>query len=347
MEGAAGSRRDFLCGALAASTVPIGLAALTFGEVRAEAPPAGNIGHRVDTSDQALVDRLPGFMNDYADVNGVRLHFVQGGSGQPLFLLSGWLQTWWTFHKIMPDLAKHFRVIAVDIRGQGSSDKPATGYDKKNLARDIRALAHHLGHGRICVAGHDIGAMVAFSVAANYPDETQGIALLDVPHPFEGFQQISILPPPGAYDLSNPNHPPHPWWFALNQVPDLPEKLLDGRMDIVVNWLFDYLAKDKAAISPFDRAVYIAAYEAPGAISAGNRWYQTFGQDIEDLKGYGKLKTPVLGLGGLSHSLLATFLSRYAENATLIELKNTGHWLAEERPRETTATLARFFQQLR
>jgi pimeloyl-ACP methyl ester carboxylesterase len=297
-----------------------------------------------DTSDQALVKRLPGFTNDDADVNGIRLHFVQGGSGQPLFLLGGGGQTWWQFHKIMPDLAKHFRVIVVDIRGQGSSGKPATGYDKKTMAGDIRSLAQHLGYKRIYIAGHDIGAMVAYSFAANYPDEAQRVALLDVPHPFEGFQQISILPPPGAYDLSNPNHPPHPWWFALNQVSDLPERLLQGRMNILLNWMFDYLARDKSAISPFDRAVYIAAYEAPGAISADTRWYQTFGQDIEDLKHYGKLKTPVLGLGGISYSFLAEFLSKYAESATLIELKNTGHWVAEERPGETTAALVKFFQ---
>jgi pimeloyl-ACP methyl ester carboxylesterase len=343
---ATASRRGSLRRALAASTLAICLAALTFGEVWAEPTSAENTDQRIDTSDQALVNRLPGFANGYAEVNGIRLHFVEGGSGQPLFLLGGWGQTWWQFHKIMPELAKQFRVIAVDIRGQGTSSKPASGYDKKTMAGDIHALAHHLGYKRIHVVGQDIGAMVAYSFAANYPDDTQSVALLDVPHPFEGYQQISILPPPGAYDLSNPNHPPHPWWFAFHQVPDLPEKLLHGRMDILLNWMFDYLAKDKTAISPFDRTVYIAAYEAPEAISAGHRWYQTFGQDIEDLRHYGKLKTPVLGLGGLSYSFLATFLSQYVENATLIELKDAGHWLTEERPEETTAALAGFLQQL-
>ena len=121
----------------------LGLALLTTAAVDASAQttPAQDIAQNLDTSDEALVKQLPEFSNDYADVNGIRLHFVQGGAGQPLFLLGGWPQTWWQFHNIMPDLAKHFRVIAVDIRGQGTSSRPATGYDKKTMAGDIHALA--------------------------------------------------------------------------------------------------------------------------------------------------------------------------------------------------------------
>src|SRR3712207_5820505 len=80
---------------------------------------------------------LPGFRSGYAKVNGIRMHYVTGGRGRPLVLVPGWPQTWWEFHKIMPALAKRYRVIAVDLRGQGGSDKPAGGYDKKTMARDI------------------------------------------------------------------------------------------------------------------------------------------------------------------------------------------------------------------
>jgi len=134
----------------------LGLALLTTTAVDASAQttPAQDVAQNLDTSDEALVKQLPGFSNDYADVNGIRLHFVQGGAGQPLFLLGGWPQTWWEFHKIMPDLAKHFRVIAVDIRGQGTSSRPATGYDKKTMAGDIHALARSLGYQRVYIAGH-------------------------------------------------------------------------------------------------------------------------------------------------------------------------------------------------
>ncbi|MGH9614827.1 MAG: alpha/beta fold hydrolase, partial [Bryobacteraceae bacterium] len=99
-----------------------------------------------DVSDTALVRSLPGFENGYTNANGIRLHYVAGGNGQPLVLLPGWPETWWSFHKIMPELAKHYRVIAVDLRGMGGSDKPADGYDKKTMAKDIDALIHQLGY---------------------------------------------------------------------------------------------------------------------------------------------------------------------------------------------------------
>lgn len=92
-------------------------------------------------SDAALVRSLPGFENGQAEVNGTRIHYVTGGKGTPLFLLPGWPETWWEYHQIMPALAKEFRVIVVDIRGMGSSAKPASGYDKKMMARDVYELA--------------------------------------------------------------------------------------------------------------------------------------------------------------------------------------------------------------
>ena len=174
---------------LAAIMVIIALAGSSVA--RAQDAPAGAV---VDTSDAALVRSLPGFENGYADVNGTRLHYVAGGKGAPLFLLPGWPQTWWEFHRMMPALAAQFRVIAVDLRGMGGSGKPMTGYDKKTMAKDIFELARHLGYEKVNIAGHDIGSMVAFSFAANYPETTLKLALLDVPHPDEFFAKLTLLP---------------------------------------------------------------------------------------------------------------------------------------------------------
>src|SRR5215469_8602095 len=97
-------------------------------------------------SDEASVRSILGdFRNGYARVNGTRLHYVTGGSGDLLFLLPGWPETWWEFHKIMPRLAHHYRVIAVDLRGMGGSDKPREGYNKKTMAEDINQLIDALG----------------------------------------------------------------------------------------------------------------------------------------------------------------------------------------------------------
>src|SRR6202158_4327954 len=111
-----------------------------------------------DTSDAALAASLSGdFRNGYAEVNGTRIHYVEGGKGTPVLLLPGWPETWWEFHKIMPELAKHHRVIAVDLRGMGGSAKPGSGYDKKNMAKDIHELTRALGYKQVNIAGHDIG----------------------------------------------------------------------------------------------------------------------------------------------------------------------------------------------
>src|SRR5258708_24293541 len=124
-----------------------------------------------DTSDAPLAASLPGdFRNGYGEVNGTRIHYVEGGKGTPVLLLQGWPQTWWEFHKIMPELAKRHRVIAVDLRGMGGSAKPGLDYQKKNMAQDIHGLTQPLGHKQASITRHDIEATLAYSFAANNPN---------------------------------------------------------------------------------------------------------------------------------------------------------------------------------
>ncbi|TDD32081.1 alpha/beta hydrolase [Nonomuraea terrae] len=277
---------------------------------------------------------LDGFRDGYADVNGTRLHYVAGGAGEPLLLLPGWPMTWWEFHKIMPVLARRRRVIAVDLRGMGDSAKPEGGYDKKTMARDVAELVRHLGHDRVDVAGMDIGAMVAFSFAANHPELTTRVALLDVPHPDTFFHSFGVLPRPDQ---------PHLWWFAFNQVRDLPERLLEGRSRLLIDWCVQNMAKDPDAISEQSRAVYAAAYDQPGAIRAANGWYQAFAQDIADMQTYGKLSVPVLALGGLYYEALPLALSDRADDIRFVQLADAGHYLSEERPDDVANALIEFF----
>ncbi|MFE4758193.1 alpha/beta fold hydrolase [Streptomyces mirabilis] len=276
-----------------------------------------------------------GFESRHAVVNGIDLHYVIGGQGDPLFLLGGWPQTWWQFHKIMPALAERHQVIAVDLRGMGSSGKPESGYDKKTMAGDILALARHLGHEQVDIAGHDIGAIVAYSFAADHPEAARRIALLDVLHPEEGWYKLSVLARPGQFV---------PWWFAFNQVPDLPEKLLEGRSRILVDAMLDLLTADPAAISDFDRSVYAHAYSTPEAIRAGNGWYRAFSQDIEDEKKYGFLTPQITALtSGHTYEMARAMLSRTALHATVVKIEGSGHFLAEEQPEAVVRELAGFF----
>jgi pimeloyl-ACP methyl ester carboxylesterase len=288
-------------------------------------------------ADARLARSLPGhFQSSYAQVNGIRLHYVAGGQGEPLFLLPGWPETWWEYHEIMPSLAARYRVIVVELRGMAGSDKPQSGFDKKTMASDIFQLTRALGYDAVNIAGHDIGSMVAFSFAVNHPEATRKVALLDVLHPDQTYDQLRLLPQPGA--------PIYPWWFAFNQVRGLPEQLVSGRSRFLIDAIFDLLLVNKAAVSDGDRAIYAKAYSFPDAIRASNGWFQAFGQDIEDLASYGKVTAPMLGLADPSFfPFIQQVLPAEGTDVRVVEVANTGHFIVEEQPQAVTQALTEFF----
>ncbi len=296
-----------------------------------------------DYSDEELVKKLPGFANHYATVNGVRLHYVEGGQGPALVCLPGWPQTWYSYHPIAAELAQHYRVILVDLRGMGSSEKPAAGYDKKTMAQDIYALLRHLGLAKASLLGHDIGGMVAASFAFNHPQATEKLILADGAHPSEGLRQMPLLPAPGAFAAKMDGQQPYPWWMAFNQVKDLPEQLLAGRFQYLLDYLFHYVMLDDSRMSAFDRAVYAAVYNQPESIRAANAWYQAMNQDIADANTYGRLAMPVLGIGShVSYSYLQMSLPYVADNVQVIGILDSGHYMFEEQPAQVLEAVLGF-----
>lgn len=286
--------------------------------------------------DKHLVSLLPGFTNHYQNVNGTTLHYVSGGQGSPLILLPGWPQTWWSYHKVMPVLAEHHKVIAIDFRGMGSSEKPAEGYSKKNMAGDIALLIGIMGLEKAHIAGHDIGANVAISFAGNYPELTESLIILDTQHPEEDLYKLPMLPV---------GLPVHPWWVAFNQIKDLPEQLLEGRFHIVQQWLFDKMLVNKGRINGFDRQVYAKAYETKEAIRASNAWYQTFPEDIKDIKQMKAIEAQTLALGSTDAlPMLKGSLPNYIKNLQLKEIKNSGHFILEEQPAEVAGLIGEFLK---
>lgn len=288
-------------------------------------------------SDSELARSLPGdFRSEYATVGGLRLHYVTGGHGAPLFLVPGWPQTWWAYHKIMPELARHYRVVAVDIRGQGGSDKPEGGYDKKTMAGDLLALAQALGYRQVNMTGHDIGAMVAYAFAANHPEATRKLALLDTPPADESdYGRPLLFRPYTGIAL---------WWWAFNQLQGLPEQLLAGRTRHLLDWLFAHSLADQDLVTERDREVYAHAHDTPAAIRAGTAWYQAFHQDIEDLAGYPKLSMPLLGIAGnYTYDELQQKLPPLGTDVRVLRASKSVHFLPEEEPELITESLLQFF----
>ena len=294
-------------------------------------------------SDDELIKKFPGFINHYVTVNGVKLHYVEGGSGMPLVCLPGWPQTWYSYHPVALGLAKVYRVIIVDIRGMGSTEKPESGYDKKTMAKDILALVQQLGLTKVHIIGHDIGGMVAMSFAFNYPEFTEKLIILDGSHPSEGMMQMPLIPAAGTFTEKMDANMPYAWWMGFNQVKGLPEKLLEGRFGYLMDWLFQYVMIDDHKMSLFEREVYASVYNEADSIRASNGWYQTFVQDIEDAKTYQQLNMPVLGIGScVSYNYMKMGLPYVAKDVNVIGILDSGHYLYEEKPEQVIGAVLSF-----
>ena len=173
------------------------------------------------------------FSHHMATVNGIQMHYVIGGQGDPVVLIHGWPETWYEWHKIMPALAKNYTVIAPDLRGLGDSSKPLTGYDGKTLAEDIHQLVTQLGFKTIFLVGHDIGSFVVYPYAAAHPTEVERLVVMDVP-------------PPGFFPPPQVNGGPPLWWILFHQTPDVPEALTQGEEMEYLSWHYQNLAYNRA-----------------------------------------------------------------------------------------------------
>ena len=262
----------------------------------------------------------------YADLDGVTLHYLRAGAGEPVVLVHGIPQTSHEWRHVMPRLAGRYTVIAPDLRGLGDSTRPAGGYDKKTLGADIASLViGHLGFDRFHLVGHDWGGPVAFSVAADNPRAVRTLTILDV-----------VIPGDGG-DFSQGGRR---WHHALFRTLDLPEQLFSGREEIVINWLFENYGFRADCIAQEDRAEFLRTYKKPGAFRALLEIYRALPRDAEDnkenLARNGRLKMPVLALGGdksFGRGMeCIESLRRVAENVRGGLVKDCGHWIAEEQP---------------
>jgi pimeloyl-ACP methyl ester carboxylesterase len=269
-------------------------------------------------------------------VNEILLHYVIGGKGDPIVLLHGWPETWYEWWKIIPELiANNYTVIAPDMRGLGDSEKPQTGYDTKTLAENIYQLVKKLGYSKIYLVAHDWGGPVAYSYAAAHPEGVNKMIILDTLLPGFGMEEAGNFSPNGI------------WHFSFHAVRDLPEKLIDGKEDVYLNWFYDW-TYNQSAITPEDREEYIKQYSKPGAIRAGFEYYRAIFEDAEQNKEYGKekLDIPILTIGGEAAigNFTTTSFQKVANNVIGITLPNTGHFIPEERPNFLTKQVLDFFK---
>ena len=281
----------------------------------------------------ARAEKVPaGFTEHFAEVNGIRIHYFIGGKGSPVVLLHGYAETSHMWLPIMPLLAEQHTVIVPDLRGAGDSSKPESGYDKKNMAIDIHDLVQSLGFKRVSIVGHDIGLMVAYAYAAQFPQETERVVLMDAFLPGIGdWKSVWLM-----RDL---------WHFHFYG--EVPLALVKGRERIYLEHFWnDFAADPKKSVPESDRQLYAKAYAQSGGMRAGFEYFRNFERDAKDFAELGatSLPMPVLVLTGgkASGNFLIDQTKLIASNVQGQVVPGSGHWLMEEAPQAVIPAIIAF-----
>lgn len=267
-----------------------------------------------------------------ATIDNAQMHYlIAGKATETVILIHGFAETSRMWRPLIPRLAEKFTVIAPDLPGIGESSIPDKS-DMIDAARKIHELARSLKIEKARVVGHDIGLMVAYAYAAQFPGETEKLAVMD-----------AFLPGvPGWEPIYNA---PNIWHFRFNG--EYPEKLVEGRERTYFEYLWNVFAADKTrSIPEAERKAYTEAYAKPGRMRAAWGYFASWPQLAKDFARLAQMKLtmPVLSIGGEKSlgNQLAAQMKLVADNVTVVVLPDTGHWILEERPKETTDALLNF-----
>ncbi len=286
------------------------------------------------------------FKNRQVDTSGARINLVIGGDGPPLLLLHGYPESHVMWHRVAPALAKHFTVVAPDLRGYGDSSKPPSGenfcnYSKRAMAQDQVEVMAALGFKRFRLAGHDRGGRVAYRLALDHPQAVERLAVLDIVPTWEQLEQVNMSAAFGSFH-----------WYFMGQDPGFPEKLIGADPEFYLRYMTDKWAGASNAFAPEAMAEYVRCFKDPETIRATCDCYRNnaradYENDAADHAAGRKIECPVLvlwGGGGRPHKALGVMDTwrRWASDLRGSGLP-CGHFLAEEAPKETLAELIPFF----
>ena len=284
------------------------------------------------TASAQTFDFPPTFVVREIATTGVTIHVRSGGAGPPVVLLHGYGETGDMWVPLAADLVRDHTVIVPDLRGMGLSSKPNGGFDKKTQAADVSGVMTALGVQQADIVAHDIGNMVAFQFAAQYPARLRRLVLIDAPVPGVG---------PWEEILKNPLL----WHFRFGG-PDM-ERLVAGRERIYLDRFWNEFSASPDRFSEAAREHYAKLYALPGAMHSGFAQFAAFDQDAIDNREFlarDRLKMPVLALGGQKSfgPMMATVMRAGADNVTEGIVPESGHWIMEENPRATTRLVRDF-----
>jgi pimeloyl-ACP methyl ester carboxylesterase len=279
---------------------------------------------------------IPGITHHRVEVNGTTLHYVAAGTGgTPILLVHGFPETWWSFHRLIPLLAAHHRVFAVDLRGFGDSGNGPGTYDSATAAEDLHLLIEQLGVGPVHLTGQDIGGASVFRLATTHPQDVLSLTAIETGLPGFGMEVLADITHGGV------------WYIGVLAAPGIPEMLLTGReREFLGQYVFPTMSATPGAITEADIDEFARTYARPDGWRGAIGLYRSMlreGSEITALAQTPGLNVPVLAVGARAGSFtLATMTQAAASEVSSVSLDGVGHYAAMEAPEELAKAMIEF-----
>lgn len=288
--------------------------------------------------------------HNYAEVNGVRLHYVASGQGPLILFLHGFPEFWYEWKKQLPEFGQDHLAVAPDMRGYNLSAKPTAldQYRMKHLVEDVRALAEHLGHKKFVLVGHDWGGAVAWAFALAHPECLDKLIIVNAPHPGIFVRELR----------DNPSQQKASEYMLMFRSPEAEQKLTGNNCDLLSRLLLRDLL-NRGAFTEDDRKAYLDAWIQPGAITGGLNYYRanrtgppaagdtpaSFAVDPAMLT----VRVPALVIWGEKDSALLVDnlagLEEFVPDLTIRRVPDASHWIIHEKPAEVNSYIRDFLQR--
>jgi epoxide hydrolase 4 len=263
----------------------------------------------------------------YITTNGVKLHYVTQGEGPLMLMLHGFPEFWYSWRHQIPEFAKDYKVVALDMRGYNDSDKPSeqSAYVMDEFIKDIAGVIEGLGYDRCVLVAHDWGGAIAWCFAYAHPQMVERLIVMNIPHPAKF----------GA-GLTTPQQLLRSWYIFFFQLPFLPELQLQWNDYQMIETAFKGMAVDKTTFTPEDIDAYKNAAAKRGALTAMVNYYRNIFQQKFLNQSWGVLEVPTLMIWGENDTALGKELTygtqTYVKNFRIEYIPNCSHWVQQEKP---------------
>lgn len=279
------------------------------------------------------------WQHEYIVSNGLKLHYVTQGEGPLMLMLHGFPEFWYSWRHQIPEFAKDFKVVALDLRGYNDSDKPQeqSAYVMAEFIKDVEGVIKGLGYDRCVLVGHDWGGAIAWNFAYAHPEMLERLIILNIPHPAKF-----------AAGLRTPQQLLRSSYMFLFQLPWLPELLIQAADYQAVENAFKGMAVNKGAFSQEDIQAYKDAAAKRGALTAMLNYYRNILQQGMTSQDWRVLEVPTLMIWGEKDTALGKELTygttAYVRNLQIKYIPECSHWVQQEQPQLVNQYMREFLE---